>query len=102
VFRRDYSNIRVPVLALLNFAPTSDALLTGAGYTPGSDEERAVIDRFVARSRVLIDRMTGKLTRHVPDARIVYLGHVGHYVFITREADVLREIRAFIAKRGRA
>ena len=33
----------------------------------------------------------------VPGARVVYLGNVGHYVFVTREAEVLREIRAFLA-----
>jgi hypothetical protein len=27
----------------------------------------------------------------------VVFGNVGHYVFVTREAEVLREIRAFLA-----
>jgi len=29
----------------------------------------------------------------VPAARVVFLGNVGHYVFVTREAEVLRESR---------
>ena len=98
VFGRDYSNVRVPVLVVRNFAATTDALLADTGYRPRSDEERAAIDRFVARSRIVIGRSVEKLTRHVPAARIVDLGFVGHFVFFTREADVLREIHAFVAE----
>ena len=97
VFRRDYASVRVPVLALMNGAETTEALLSASGYLPTSDAERATIDRFVARSQVIVGRAIGKLTRHVPDARIVYLPLAGHYLFLTREADVLREIRAFVA-----
>lgn len=96
VFRRDYSNIKVPVLALLNGARTTEAALSASGYVPASDAERAVIDRFIARSQLIFGRATGKLTGHVPDARIVYLPLAGHYLFLTREAEVLREIRAFV------
>jgi non-heme chloroperoxidase len=94
--RRDYSNIRVPVLALMNFAPETERLLADSGYQPKNQAERAAIDRFMARSRIVFARFTDKLTRAVPDARVVHLGFVGHYVFITREAEVLREIRAFL------
>ena len=76
----------------------SDALLASTGYQPATDAERVVIDQFVARSRVLMDRSAGKLTSRVPDARVVYLGNVGHFVFITREAEVLKEIRAFLTR----
>jgi pimeloyl-ACP methyl ester carboxylesterase len=70
--------------------------LSASGYVPASDAERAVIDRFIARSQLIFGRATGKLTGHVPDARIVYLPLAGHYLFLTREAEVLREIRAFV------
>jgi pimeloyl-ACP methyl ester carboxylesterase len=33
----------------------------------------------------------------VPAARIVDLPGAGHFVFLTRQADVLREMRLFIA-----
>ena len=97
VFRRDYSNIRVPVLALMNGALTTAEILSGTGYTPRNDEERVAIDRFVARSRIVFGRWTDKLKRSVPDARVVYFPNAGHYVFITREADILREIHGFVA-----
>ena len=33
----------------------------------------------------------------VPSARVVILPHANHYVFLSNEADVLREMRAFLA-----
>ena len=96
VFRRDYSNIRVPVLALVNGARTTEEVLAATAYQPKNDEERAAIDRFMVRSRIAFARWTDKLTRHVPNARIVYFPLAGHYVFITREAEVLREIHTFM------
>jgi non-heme chloroperoxidase len=33
----------------------------------------------------------------VPSARVVILPHANHYVFISNETDVLREMRAFFA-----
>jgi len=95
-FRRDYTNIRVPVLALLQFASTTEEFLAATGYQPKNEAERRAIDRFGERSRVVFGRWTAKLTRQVPDARVVNLGPVGHYIFITREGDVLREIHAFM------
>ncbi len=35
--------------------------------------------------------------RGIPSARVVRLPHASHHVFRSHEADVLREIRAFIA-----
>lgn len=100
VFRRDYSDIRVPVLVLMNAAETTEEVLSGSGYQPKSAGERERIDRFMARSRIVFGRFTAKLTRHVPDAKIVRYPLAGHYVFMTREADVLREIHAFVAELG--
>jgi pimeloyl-ACP methyl ester carboxylesterase len=89
VFRKDYSNIRVPVLVLLPGYVSE--------YQPKSDEERVLIEQFVARGRVIIGRWIDKLKRHVPDARVVEVPGGGHYLWMTREAEVLREIHAFIA-----
>ena len=91
VYRKDYSNIRVPVLALLEFPRFP------ADYRPKNDEERALIEQFVARGRVIWGRWTDKLKRGVPDARFVDVPGGGHYLFMTKEAEVLRELHAFIA-----
>ena len=90
VFRKDFSNIRVPVLVLMELPRFPQ------GYTPESDEERALVERFVERSRVVFGRQTAKVTRSVPGARVVDVPGGGHYLWITREAQVLREIRAFV------
>jgi pimeloyl-ACP methyl ester carboxylesterase len=66
-------------------------------YEPKSAAERAAIDRFVARSAVIFGRWSDKLRRGAPNARLVYFPNAGHYVYMTKEADVLREIHAFIA-----
>jgi pimeloyl-ACP methyl ester carboxylesterase len=97
VYRREYAGIRVPVLAIQNGARVTDDLLAASGYRPASDAERDTIDRFMARSAMVFGRAADKLTRAVPGARIVYLPLAGHYVFLTREADVGREIRTFVA-----
>jgi hypothetical protein len=75
---------------------TTQEVLAATGYQPKNNEERAAIDRFMARSRIVFRRWTNKLTRHVPDARIVFFPLAGHYIFITREAEVLREIHACV------
>jgi pimeloyl-ACP methyl ester carboxylesterase len=90
VFRRDYSNIRVPVLALL------EAPVLRSDFTPKDDDERKAIDAFLARGRVLMNRRVDKVKLHVANVHIVYLPGAGHYVFLTRESDVLREIHTFV------
>lgn len=97
VFRRDYSNIRVPVLALIELPahrPTDKI--------PANEEERKVVDAFNSRGRVLVNRWIDKVKRHVADVRVVDIPGGGHYLFLTREADVLREIHTFVASLPKA
>lgn len=91
VYRRDYSNIMVPVLAVLEFPAWPE------GYKARTEDERATIQQFIERGRVLIARWTDKLKQHVPDARFVDVPGGGHYLWVKREDLVLREIHAFIA-----
>jgi pimeloyl-ACP methyl ester carboxylesterase len=100
IFRRDYSDIRVPVLALnRGFAPdaTTDDLLKAFHYEPKTAADRAAIDRFMAAGAVVLGRWTDKLKRGAPNPRLVWYPNAGHYVYMTNEADVLREIHAFVA-----
>jgi pimeloyl-ACP methyl ester carboxylesterase len=101
IFRRDYTNIRVPVLALSNgFAPTAttDDVIAVFNYKPADAAARAAIDRFMAESAIVFGRWTDKLKRGQPDARIVYYPNAGHFVYMTRETEVLEEIHAFVAR----
>lgn len=75
--KRDYSKIQVPVLAF--FA-----------------EERAAIDAFNTATAAYVERWKRNLQSGVPGARFVDLPGAGHYVFLTREAEVLRGLREFV------
>jgi len=93
--KRDYSNILVPVLALFEFPRTSLAQLRSGDPQPRTDEEGANVVAFALATKVFSDRWVGNLTRAVPNARLVDLPGAGHYVFLTRQADVVREVRQF-------
>jgi pimeloyl-ACP methyl ester carboxylesterase len=97
--KRDYSRIRVPVLAIrgLVLQPLDDQL-RASGYRLKSNEERANIEAFNRVTAAHLDGWVTNLKSGVPDARLVDFPRAGHYVFLTQEADVLREIRAFIAR----
>jgi hypothetical protein len=78
VFRKDYSNIRVPVLVLMEFPRFPEQ------YRPKNDDERALIEQFVARGRVIVGKWTDKVKRGVPNARFVDVPAGGNYLFITK------------------
>jgi len=74
--RQKYTDIRVPVLAIYALPDTT-------GQPSKDDEERAAQAKAIE---------TG-----VPSARVVRLPHANHYVFLSNEADVLREMLDFSA-----
>lgn len=95
--RRDYSNIRVPILALVDY-PRFPSLPPRPGeYQPKNDQERAAIKAFSDATATYVDRWIGKLMKDAPGVRLVDLPGAGHLVFLTREAETLREIRTFAA-----
>src|SRR4029077_15475848 len=86
--KRDYSHIRVPVLAFLEF-PRSTYDPTLDRYQVKNDTERAAIEAVSRATAVYQERWMNNLKRGVPTARLVDLPGAGHFVFLTREADVL-------------
>lgn len=88
--KRDYSKIRLPVLSFLGLGSSKSP------YQPKDNQERAAIEAFDAATQVFITRYKKSLLSGVPGARIVDLQEAGHYVFLTKEAEVLREMRTFI------
>jgi len=97
--KRDYTNIRVPVLAFLELPrPVDIKYLRDDEYHPKNDEERDAMLAFGGATKAFMDRWISNLTEHVPQATLVNLPGSGHYVFLTRETEVLTGIRAFIAK----
>jgi non-heme chloroperoxidase len=83
-----YTEIKCPVLAIF-------AVPHGYGPMPRKDPaERKVIEAMD------LNRTTAQSNAFqagVPSARVVRLPNANHYVFNSNEADVLREIKAFIS-----
>ncbi len=88
---RDYSRIRVPILALFS------SLSINYRYQPKDAQERAAIEEFDAATEVYDKRYKTNLLKAKGGVHIVDLHQADHYLFLSNEADVLREMRAFIA-----
>jgi hypothetical protein len=82
-----YTEIHGPVLAV--YAAPHEA--------PASATDSAARARADSADLARITPQINAFERGVPTARVVRLPHANHYVFRSNEADVLREIHAFIA-----
>lgn len=80
-----YTRIDVPILAIY-------ALPHERGITDPA--KRAEAD---SRDLAFQGAMAKAFEKGLPSARVVWLPHADHYVFRSNEADVLREMNAFIA-----
>jgi non-heme chloroperoxidase len=81
-----YTDIRVPVLAIF-------AVPHATGQPFKDDAERAAAD---ARDEGTAGAQAKAFESGVPSARIVRIPHANHFVFISNEDDVLREMNAFL------
>jgi non-heme chloroperoxidase len=95
--RRDYSGIHVPVLAFFEFPRLSQDLPAVNPSDAKGAEELAAKKAFDAATTAFIDRWTINLLRGPGNVHLVDLPGAGHYVFLTRELEVLRELDAFLA-----
>ncbi|MGO8732778.1 MAG: alpha/beta fold hydrolase [Terriglobia bacterium] len=86
--QQKYTNISVPVLAI--FAVPHDL-----GPALGSDPTARAA--YEARDGVTTGAQADAFEKGVPSARVIRLPHASHYVFLSNEADVLREMNAFLA-----
>lgn len=85
--RHKYTNIPVPILAI--FAVPGDS---GPMMAPGGPIGRAVLDAM----RASVETQAKAIEGGWPSARVVRIPSSDHYVFQSNEADVLREMNAFI------
>jgi non-heme chloroperoxidase len=83
-----YMDIRVPALAI--YAVPKDL---GPAAAFGGEERRVALEALdTARTEAQVKAFeTG-----VPSSRVVRLAHANHYVFLSNEADVMREVHAFL------
>ena len=92
--KRDYSNIGVPILAF-NWFPLGleDQIKK---YPPKDARDRAAIEAvYKANVGYTRRRVQSLLTANAP-VHVIEMPGANHYVFITNEAVVLRELRAFL------
>jgi non-heme chloroperoxidase len=92
--RPDYARIRVPVLAIYRTTTLAQAL---EHFDPQTEEQRSALLIGYAASRAMLEKWQSDLRAGVPDARIVELPGANLYMFLSNEADIIREIRAFAA-----
>jgi pimeloyl-ACP methyl ester carboxylesterase len=80
---RQFTEIPVPVLAI--FASPHDT---------GAEMPDPAFERF---DEAIAEWQASQFERGVPGARVLRWPRVSHFFFLTHEADVVREIRAFLA-----
>jgi hypothetical protein len=81
-----YTDIGVPVLAVFALPPD-----------PGPFVDTAARAAIEARALETIGVQVNAFEKGVPSARVVRLPHADHYVFLSNEADLLREMRSFMS-----
>ena len=84
---QQYTDIRVPILAF--FAAPHDQ---GDAFK----DDLAARGRLEAWDAVRMEALTKAFETGLPSARVVRLPHADHFVIQTNEADVLREMNAFL------
>jgi pimeloyl-ACP methyl ester carboxylesterase len=90
--RPDYSRIRVPVLAIYRTETMEQTL---ADYPPANDEQRAAVKQSYVGKRARLSKWQRDLLAGVPTARIVELPGANLFMFLSNEAEVIREVRKF-------
>ena len=66
-------------------------------YAPRTEQERQALRQLYAATRAMVEKWQRGLLAGVPAARIVELPGANLYMFLSNEADGLREVRAFAA-----
>jgi len=100
---RDYSNIRVPVLVFSDYPSlpsdprrSTTVIIDGQEYQPANDAERVAIITYARVERRRKGKLNENLKRSVASTRVVELPGAGHYLFLSREDEVLSEMRRFV------
>jgi non-heme chloroperoxidase len=95
VEKPDYASIRIPALALYAAPGTWKEMMPGVPEFT-DPEKRAAAERVVAHMARTRKYMEDTFRSGVANSRVIEIPGASHYVFRTNEADVLREMRAFL------
>jgi len=88
-----YTEIRAPILAIFAIPHSDPPWLAAA-----KDDVREKTQAFNQQFGGLAEKQVKAFEQGLPDAHVVRIANAHHYVFMSNEADVLREMRAFIAR----
>ena len=64
-------------------------------YPPQNDKERAAFEQGYVRLQTMVKKWQRDLLAGVPNAKVVELPGANLYMFLSNEADVMRELREF-------
>ena len=92
----DYARVRVPVLALFALPASLEDQMKS--YKPQTPSEGAALGLRYGLQLAWVARNEDALKRGISGVRIVELADANHYIFLSNEADVLREMHAFLAE----
>ena len=81
---------QIPAPALFLVSSQSPGVWADASTDPKTREQLAALNGF-------LERQAEAIREGLPSARVVKFSRANHYVFLSNEADVLREMRAFSA-----
>jgi non-heme chloroperoxidase len=84
-----YWDIHVPILAIYAVPHTP--------FDPAVSKDPAKLAAFEASDEASTGGQATAFQKGVPSAKVVRLAHANHYVFLSNEPDVLREMNAFLA-----
>ncbi|HXX46291.1 MAG TPA: alpha/beta hydrolase [Candidatus Acidoferrales bacterium] len=83
-----FTDIRAPILAIY---------VVGHRLGPYADKDPVARDAALARAEANDEAIADGFQKGLPSARVIRIRDTYHYIFITNETDVLREIRALLS-----
>jgi pimeloyl-ACP methyl ester carboxylesterase len=90
---KKYATISTPALFIFAHPQSLGRWVDDSSTDPAVREQ---VKAYTAALTALVDRQTKAIESGVPAARMVRLPGANHYVYLSHEADVLREMRAFL------
>jgi non-heme chloroperoxidase len=93
---KKYADIPVPALVIFGVPHGQGNWIDNSTDAKVCDTAKA----YSAALAALTESQAKAFENAVPTARVVRLRGAHHYVYLSNEADVLREIRSFLAARG--
>lgn len=95
--RPDYQHVRAPTLAIFVLTAPTEVIESRRGEPDKKIEDPVKVAEAQTRYAERQEAIVKDFQSSMPTAHVVILRGANHYIFRSNEADVLREIRAFLA-----